>query len=169
MADVKSAERASATSLLFLREAELRQGIELLFFAYRDFVSEADTALAEIGLGRAHHRVLHFVGRSPGMTVGALLGILRITKQSLSRVLSELITQGFVERAAGTQDRRQRILHLTEKGRALESRLFEMQRSRIAKAFRDAGPDAVAGYRRVLKGLISDENRASTLKTIERQ
>lgn len=154
--------------MLFLREPELRQGIELLFFAYRDFVSESDEILQGYGFGRAHHRVLHFVGRSPGMTVGSLLGILRITKQSLSRVLRELIAQGYVEQAPGERDRRQRLLHLTEKGRDLEARLFELQRSRIAKAFRDAGPDAVAGYRRVLKGLINDANRASILKTIER-
>ncbi len=168
MADVKSLDRTPASSLLTLSEPMLRQGIELLFFAYRDFVSEADDALAEIGFGRAHHRVLHFVGRSPGMTVGALLGILRITKQSLSRVLNQLIAEGYVERAEGTKDRRQRLLNLTEKGRALEAKLFEMQRTRIVKAFRDAGPDAVAGYRRVLKGLITEENRASILKTIER-
>src|SRR5919205_3011055 len=92
---------------LFLREDDLRQGIELLFFAYRDFTAEADAILAQFGFGRAHHRVIYFVGRNPSMTVSELLGILRITKQSLSRVLGQLVRQGFIIQKPGSTDRRQ--------------------------------------------------------------
>ncbi|NWH07780.1 MAG: MarR family transcriptional regulator [Alphaproteobacteria bacterium] len=153
MTDIKSIPAPQAASLLFLREEELREGIESFFFAYRDFVSEADALLAESGMGRAHHRALYFIGRKPGITVGELLGVLRITKQSLSRVLKELVAMGLVVQTQGPEDRRQRLLRLTQSGAALEARLFTMQRARIAKAFRDAGPDAVAGFRKVLGGL----------------
>ncbi|MEX2647394.1 MAG: MarR family transcriptional regulator [Alphaproteobacteria bacterium] len=155
MADLKP-----SANPLFLREDELRRGIELLFYAYRDFTGEPDAILAEYGLGRAHHRVLYFVGRHPGMTVSDLLGILKITKQSLNRVLGQLVREGFVERATGARDRRQRLLRLTEKGAALEARLTENQRARIARAYREAGAEAVAGYQRVLLGIVNDEDRA---------
>src|SRR6266478_5856300 len=115
MADVKT-----IANLLFLREEELRQGIELLYYAYRDFTAEPDAMLARYGFGRAHHRVIYFVGRHPEMTVTALLAILRITKQSLSRVLSQLVHQGFIIQRAGQRDRRQRLLELTQKGIELE-------------------------------------------------
>src|SRR3954452_21785144 len=114
-----------------LREDEVRQGIELLFFAYRDFTAEPDAILAQYGFGRAHHRVIHFVGRHPQMTVSELLGILRITKQSLSRVLGHLVHQEFVLQRPGPHDRRQRLLELTPKGQELERRLSEPQRARI--------------------------------------
>src|SRR6516165_6068610 len=104
-------------------EEELRQGIELLFYAYRDFTAEPDAILEEYGFGRAHHRVVHFVGRHPNMTVSELLGILRITKQSLNRVLGQLVRQGFIVQRHGARDRRQRLLELTDKGRELEQRL----------------------------------------------
>ena len=97
---------------LFLREEELRQGIEMLFYAYRDFTAEADAMLAQYGFGRAHHRVIYFVGRNPGMTVSALLAILKITKQSLSRVLSQLVKKGLITQRQGPRDRRQRLLEL---------------------------------------------------------
>jgi DNA-binding MarR family transcriptional regulator len=139
-------------------EDELRQGIELLFFAYRDFTAEPDTILAQYDFGRAHHRVIHFVGRHPQMTVGELLGILRITKQSLSRVLSQLVRQGFIIQRRGAQDRRQRLLDLTPKGRELERQLSEPQRARVANAYRQAGARAVEGFRRVLLGIIADED-----------
>ena len=111
----------------------MRQGIELLFFAYRDFTAEPDAILEQYGFGRAHHRVVHFVGRHPQMTVGELLGILRITKQSLNRVLGQLVRQGFIIQHRGAQDRRQRLLELTESGRELERRLSEPQRARVAR------------------------------------
>jgi DNA-binding MarR family transcriptional regulator len=146
---------------LFLREEALRQAIEMLFFAYRDFTGEADEILAQRGLGRAHHRVIYFVGRYPGMTVSHLLGILRITKQSLSRVLSQLVQEGYIHQAPGETDRRQRLLTLTEKGADLERYLTETQRKRIARAYRAAGPEAVEGFRAVMLGIMSgDEDRA---------
>src|SRR5689334_11985145 len=101
--------------------------IELLFFAYRDFVGDPDDVLAKFGFGRAHHRVLHFVNRNPGMTVAELLDILRITKQSLGRVLKQLIDQGYVEQREGPQDRRQRLLYVTAKGSTLALDLAGLQ------------------------------------------
>lgn len=140
---------------LFLREEELRQGIELLFYAYRDFVSEPDEILEHLGLGRAHHRVIYFVGRHPGMTVSELLSILKITKQSLSRVLRQLVDEGYVEQRPGSEDRRQRLLALTAKGKELEQRLTENQRTRIARAYREAGAEAVEGFRKVMLGIMT--------------
>src|SRR6202162_3751712 len=148
MTDIKSAPDAS-----FLSEEEVRQGIELLFFAYRDFTAEPDEILARYGFGRAHHRVVHFVGRRPQMTVGELLVILRITKQSLNRVLGQLLRQGLIVQHRGAQDRRQRLLELTEKGRELERQLSEPQRDRVGAAYRKAGAQAGDGVRQVLLGL----------------
>jgi DNA-binding MarR family transcriptional regulator len=144
---------------LFLREAELRQAIEMLFFAYRDFTAEPDQILAQYGFGRAHHRVIYFVGRHPGITVSELLAILAITKQSLSRVLGQLVGEGFIEQRPGERDRRQRLLELTDQGRALERRLTENQCSRVARAFREAGAEAVEGFHRVLFNIIDERNR----------
>jgi DNA-binding MarR family transcriptional regulator len=141
-------------------EADMRTAQDLLFFAYRDFTDAADVALAELGLGRAHHRALFFIGRNPGFTVSDLLAILRITKQSLARVLSALIDQGYVSQTPGRSDRRQRLLTLTPAGAALERKLFERQRARLAPAWRDAGPDAVAGFQRVMRGIMDDAARA---------
>jgi DNA-binding MarR family transcriptional regulator len=138
-------------------EDEVRQGIELLFFAYRDFTAEPDAILAQYGFGRAHHRVIHFVGRHPQMTVGELLDILKITKQSLSRVLGQLVQQGFIVQYPGPRDRRQRLLDLTPKGRELERQLSEPQRARVANAYSQAGSRAVEGFRKVLLGIIADE------------
>src|SRR3982750_4125600 len=105
--------------------------IELLFFAYRDFVGDPDRILADYGFGRAHHRVLHFVDRRPGLTIAELLDILKITKQSLNRVLKELIGKGFVESRTGTADRRQRLLFTTPDGHELALRLAQLQSRRI--------------------------------------
>lgn len=154
MADVKT-----SINPLFLRDEELRQGIELLFYAYRDFTAEADEILTEYGFGRAHHRVIYFVGRNPGMTVSDLLAILKITKQSLSRVLGQLVQDGFVIQRPGVRDRRQRLLELTGKGVELERQLTERQRARIAGAYRAAGAEAVEGYRKVMLGLIDEGDR----------
>jgi DNA-binding MarR family transcriptional regulator len=139
----------------FLADEEVRQGIELLFFAYRDFTAEPDAILEHYGFGRAHHRVVHFVGRRPQMTVGDLLVILRITKQSLNRVLGQLVRQGFIVQHRGAQDRRQRLLELTEKGRELERQLSAPQRARVAAAYRKAGAGAVDGFRKVLLNIIA--------------
>lgn len=150
----------SVPNPLFLRDDELRQGIELLFFGYRDFTARADQTLAAYNFGRAHHRVIYFVGRNPGMTVSDLLDILKITKQSLSRVLSQLVREGFIIQRPGTTDRRQRLLSLTDKGAELERRLTEDQRALVARAYKAAGAEAVEGFKKVLLGLINEEDRA---------
>src|SRR5208282_823207 len=147
MTDIKPSAAA-------VREEELRQAMELLYFAYRDFTAEPDAMLARYGFGRAHHRVIYFVGHHPQMSVSDLLGILRITKQSLSRVLGQLVLQGFVIQKPGTSDRRRRLLELTEKGTELERQLSELQRQRIARAYREAGAQAVEGFRKVMTGII---------------
>ena len=151
----------AGSSLLFLREEQMRLAQDMMFFAYRDFTGAADVILDELGLGRAHHRALHFVGRSPGMTVGDLLAILRITKQSLARVLTALVDQGYIAQSPGRSDRRQRLLSLTEAGVALERRLFERQRERLAIAYREAGGPAVEGFRRVMRGIMDADARAT--------
>ena len=155
MTDIKA-----GVNQLFLREEELRTGMELLFYAYREFTAEPDEILAKIGFGRAHHRVIYFVGRHPRITVSELLGILRITKQSLSRVLGELVRQGYIDQTTGVRDRRQRLLELTEKGVDLERELSETQRQRIARAYRMAGAEAVQGFRKVMMGMLDEEDRA---------
>ena len=160
------AETSPGLNPLFLRDEELRRGIELLFYAYRDFTSDPDSLLKQYRFGRAHHRVVHFVGRNPGIPVAQLLGILKITKQSLSRVLSQLVSDGFVRQEKGARDRRQRLLNLTEKGIDLEQQLSRPQRARVARAYREAGEAAVAGYCRVLAGLINDEEREQILTSI---
>jgi len=149
----------------FSDEDAVRDGIELLFFAYRDFTAEPDAILARYGFGRAHHRVIHFVGRRPQMTVSELLGILHITKQSLSRVLSELVGQGFIHQRPGPHDRRQRLLELTDEGRALEREVSEPQRARVAKAYRQAGEPAVEGFRKVLLGIIAEADDRRRFET----
>ncbi|MCB8878996.1 MarR family transcriptional regulator [Acidisoma cellulosilytica] len=150
----------AGAGLLFLREEELRLAQDMLFFAYRDFTHAADEVLDGLELGRAHHRALHFIARMPGMSVSDLLSILGITKQSLSRVLTTLIEQGYVVQAPGRVDRRQRLLSLTAKGAALERQLFERQRDLLLRAYRDAGSTAVEGFRRVLRALTDETGQA---------
>lgn len=148
---------------LYLRDVDLRQAIELLFFGYRDFTGDADRILSEVSLGRAHHRAVYFVGANPGITVGQLLDILRITKQSLSRVLNQLMDDGYIRQDGDIADRRRRCLFLTEKGMQLEAQLTEIQSKRIARAYREAGADAVAGFRTVLHGLINNEDKSKVI------
>lgn len=152
------AERDSET-LLFLTDEQLRRAIEAMFFAYRGFTADPDRILAERGYGRAHHRALHFVQRSPGTTVNNLLAILGVTKQSLNRVLRTLVEDGLVESRIGRTDRRQRNLFLTPDGEALERALSDAQRARMRDAFRQAGPGAVAGFRQVLEHMMDPELR----------
>ncbi|MEQ8734633.1 MAG: MarR family transcriptional regulator [Rhodospirillaceae bacterium] len=152
-------ESKPGTNLLFLRDEDLRQGIELLFFAYKDFTAEADSILAKQSFGRAHHRVIYFVGQYPDMSVSELLGILSITKQSLSRVLRQLVDEGYIQQKPGTTDRRQRLLSLTDKGQDLERLLTSEQRARIAAAYKDAGADAVEGFRKVMLGIMEASAR----------
>jgi DNA-binding MarR family transcriptional regulator len=133
--------------------------VELLFFAYRDFTGDPDAVLEEYGFGRAHHRVLHFVARNPGLTVAELLDILRITKQSLARVLKQLVSEGFVMQRAGDVDRRERRLFLTAKGARLADKLTSLQVQRIEAALRAAGPEADSATRRFLFAMIADGHR----------
>jgi DNA-binding MarR family transcriptional regulator len=140
--------------------------IELLFFAYRDFVSDPDDVLRNIGFGRAHHRVLHFVNRHPGMKVAELLDVLKITKQSLGRVLKELVDQGYVVQKEGENDRRQRLLFVTPKGKALAMRLAGMQTARITRALTELGPGAHDAARRFLIAMIDADDRDSVQRLI---
>ncbi len=142
--------------------------IELLFFAYRNFVSDPDEILQGFGFGRAHHRVLHFVNRHPGMRVTDLLDILRITKQSLGRVLRELVDQGFIDSRAGASDRRQRLLYLTPKGEALTQEFVAIQSRRIRRALEESGGESREVVRRFLVAMIDPEDRSSTEKLIAR-
>jgi DNA-binding MarR family transcriptional regulator len=142
--------------------------IELLFFAYRDFVGDPDEVLSKLAFGRAHHRVLHFVKRNPGMKVADLLDILNITKQSLGRVLKQLVDQGYIVQKEGAQDRRQRLLYATPKGEALSLQLAQLQTERIQRAFGELGPGAHEAARRFLTAMIDDDNRESVLRQIAR-
>lgn len=147
-------------SPLFLREAEIRRGTELLYFGYSHLYRGTDRKLAECGLGRAHHRALYFVARQPDITIGTLLRLLGITKQSLGRVLTELTERGMIESRPGAEDRRQRLLRLTEKGATLEGELFEAIKERLGTAYAQAGQEAVTGFWRVLEQLIPIAERA---------
>lgn len=138
--------------------------IELLFFAYRDFVSDPDELLREYGFGRAHHRVVHFVARNPGISVAELLDILQITKQSLARVLKQLIETGFVQQQQGAQDRRQRLLFATEKGMQLFNKLREPQSRRIRNALQGLDVRDRAGAERFLSYLINEDERSTALR-----
>jgi len=142
--------------------------IELLFFAYRDFVGDPDEVLLKLGFGRAHHRVLHFVNRNPGMKVADLLEILNITKQSLGRVLKQLVDQGYVVQKEGAQDRRQRLLYVTPKGEALALKLANLQTQRINRVFGELGPNAHEAARRFLTSMIDADNRDGVLRLIAR-
>jgi DNA-binding MarR family transcriptional regulator len=142
--------------------------IELLFFAYRDFVGDPDEVLAKFGFGRAHHRVLHFVNRNPGMKVAELLEILKITKQSLGRVLKQLVDQGYVQQKEGASDRRQRLLYVTGKGEALAMKLAGLQTARVAHALAELGPNAHDAACRFLVAMINADNRDEVLRFIAR-
>jgi DNA-binding MarR family transcriptional regulator len=143
--------------------------IELLFFAYRDFVGDPDEVLGKLAFGRAHHRVLHFVNRNPGMTVADLLDILNITKQSLGRVLKQLLDHGYVVQKEGALDRRQRLLYVTAKGGALALKLAGLQTARIKRAFAELGPDAHAAAQRFLTAMIDPDNRDGVLRLVEQR
>ena len=140
--------------------------IELLFYAYRDFVGDADAVLEEFGFGRAHHRVMHFVHRYPGLTVADLLDVLRITKQSLGRVLKQLIDEDYIVQRAGESDKRQRLLFATEKGRALVTKLAGLQTDRINAAIGDLDAAGVDTIRRFLRAMIDAENPDKVLQTV---
>lgn len=149
-----------ATGSLYANEATLRQAIELLFFAYRDFTGDADVLLVRWGFGRAHHRVIYFVRRQPGITVGELLAILRITKQSLARVLNQLVEEGFIVQRTDAGDRRRRRLYLTAEAEALEQTLTERQAVRLAAAWSAAGDAATKGFLDVLRAMIDADGKS---------
>ncbi|MDX2483597.1 MAG: MarR family transcriptional regulator [Pseudodonghicola sp.] len=161
MTAARTAQIHSGESLLFLTDEQLRQGIEAMFFAYRGFTADPDRILADMSYGRAHHRAIHFINRAPGTTVNNLLTILGVTKQSLNRVLRTLIADGLVESRVGNLDKRERHLYLTEAGHELESKLSDAQRARMRAAFRDTGPEAVAGFRKVLEAMMDSDMRRS--------
>ena len=167
MSDGAHSSAVRGDNLLFLTDEQLRQGSEAMFFAYRGFTADPDRILSEMAYGRAHHRAIHFIGRAPGTTVNNLLNILGVTKQSLNRVLRTLISDGLVESRVGRNDKRERHLHLTDEGRALEQKLSDAQRARLRAAFRDAGPEAVAGFRRVLEAMMDPEMHASYVRLRE--
>jgi DNA-binding MarR family transcriptional regulator len=143
-----------APNPLFLRDEELTRGIELLDAAYRSLIAEPDRQLASRGLGRNHRWLLYLVGRHPGTTMVELLSRIQLSKQTLSRLLNDLVAKGLIERQANTRDRRQRLLRLTDAGRELEEVLNGRLRRRLARAYRGAGADAVAGHHQVLLGLV---------------
>lgn len=153
------ASPVSTASPLFLREDEIRRGVELLYFGYTRMTGAIDAHLAEQGLGRAHHRALYFIARQPDLIVSDLLALLAITKQSLGRVLNELIERGMVETRPGARDKRQKQLRLTAEGAALEAELFEALRAKMAAAYVQAGQGSVTGFWQVLEGLIPPEDR----------
>ena len=150
---------AAGASLLFLREEQIRRAQDMFFLAARDLAACSDALLRQSGLGRAHHRALHFIARTPGLTVTDLLSALGVTKQSLARVLGVLTDKGLVRQTQGRADRRQRLLYLTEAGATLERAVFEAQRERLLIAFRDAGGPAVDGFGRVMRGVMGASAR----------
>jgi len=157
MAEGGSSGGQGGESLLFLTDEQLRKGIEAMFFAYRGFTSDPDRILEQHGYGRAHHRAIHFINRTPGTTVNNLLNTLGVTKQSLNRVLRTLIEDGLVDSRVGARDKRERNLYLTEEGATLEAELSTAQRARMRDAYRKAGPEAVAGFRTVLEAMMDPE------------
>ena len=149
------------------RDADLRWDIiEMLFFAYRDFVGDADNELEAFGFGRAHHRVLHFVFRYPGLKVADLLDVLRITKQSLGRVLRQLLDEGYIVQKTGNNDRRQRLLYATPKGEALVAKLAGLQTDRINRALQNVGAAGQDSVRQFLREMIDRDDPDKVLETI---
>src|ERR1700721_1160975 len=160
--DVRGTDRPAAP-----RSGDLRwEIIRLLFFAYRDFVGDADDELEVFGFGRAHHRVMHFVHRYPGLKVADLLDVLRITKQSLGRVLKQLLDEGYIVQRTGNNDRRQRLLFATPKGEALVAKLAGLQTDRITHALRDIGPAGVDTVRQFLRAMIDHDDPDKGLEGI---
>lgn len=159
MTDVFSSSSSSPASAQFLCEDEIRRGVELLYFGYTRLTNAIDQELAKQGLGRAHHRALYFIARQPDLTVGELLKLLAITKQSLGRVLKELHERNLVITKPGRIDRRQKLLRLTDSGSQLEQNLFNQLRERLSSAYASAGQDSVTGFWQVLEGLVPETDR----------
>jgi len=147
---------------------DFKDAIELLFFAYRDFIADPDEILAAHGFGRAHHRVLHFVATNPGMSIADLLDLLRVTKQSLARVLRDLIDEGYVEQRIGEHDRRKRLLFLTDGGHALHGRLIAPQISRFAQVYDLCGAAEFEQWKATTRLLINQDDRAEIDRLVAR-
>jgi DNA-binding MarR family transcriptional regulator len=143
---------------LFLSEKEIRKIIELMFFSYRDFTSEPDALLEKINFGRAHHRVIYFVGKKEKITIKELLSILQITKQSLSRVLNQLVKEKYIILSIG-EDKRTKNLSLTNKGHKLENELSTIQIKKIKNILKDANEDNIDGFKTILYEMIDDKNK----------
>jgi len=152
-----------------VQDSDLVKFVELLFFAYRDFTGDADELLDDLGYGRAHHRVIHFVARHPGLRVADLLDILRITKQSLARVLKQLIDEGFVTQQSGKSDRRERNLYLTRKGLNFADKLSQLQCARIGNAFQSLGPESKQTVEAFLFAMISNKDQAAVAALVEKK
>ncbi|MQY41955.1 MarR family transcriptional regulator [Epibacterium sp. SM1969] len=167
MSEGRSGQFMGSEGLLFLTDEQLRQGIEAMFFAYRGFTADPDRILSKLAYGRAHHRAIHFINRAPGTTVNNLLSLLGVTKQSLNRVLRTLIADGLVESRVGTEDKRERHLYLTEAGKTLEAELSNAQRARMRAAYKEAGPEAVQGFRKVLEAMMDADMRRAYTKLRE--
>jgi DNA-binding MarR family transcriptional regulator len=161
MSDVKFGGTEPDTKALYLSDEALKQGVDMLFSAARNVSAQDGKILAEAGLGRAHARTLYFISRHPGLSVAELLHLLRVTKQSLNRVLSDLLASGFVERRTGAKDKRTRRLHLTGKGADFADAIWNVRRLPIAGAFKAAGQEAVEGFRKVLTVLAGDDRNGT--------
>jgi len=174
MADISATTVNKPRSATAARDSAAEAGepywdlIELLFFAYRDFVGDADEVLEKLGFGRAHHRVLHFVNRNPGMKVADLLDVLKITKQSLGRVLKQLIDEGYIVQREGANDRRQRLLYVSPAGETLATKLAALQTARIGRVLSELGPGAREAARRFLAGMIDADERDRVLRLVGR-
>ncbi len=168
MTDVSQAAlKRPAAAEDILAELPAYDLIELFFFAYRDFVSDPDRILADYGFGRAHHRVLHFVDRQPGLTIAELLDILRITKQSLNRVLKELIEKEFIDSRTGTTDRRQRLLYTTPQGHDLAVKLAKLQTRRIMRALASMPEGARETTSRFFLAMIDADDREHVERIVQ--
>lgn len=161
------ASNPTSASPLFLRETEIRHGIELLIFAHAELMRSGDAILQSQDLGRAHHRALYFIARKPGVAIGELMAFLTVTKQSLGRVLRELEQRELIAREPGQHDRRQILLKLTKKGENLEGELFDALRSRMIASYSDAGPNAVTGFWAVLEQLLPEDRRNQAMDLAE--
>jgi DNA-binding MarR family transcriptional regulator len=164
----KGAANATVTAPLTADDQPEIAFIELLFFAYRDFISDPDAALLSYGFGRAHHRVLHFVNRHPGIRVADLLDILKITKQSLGRVLKQLVDKSFIEQKPGEHDRRQRLLYPTESGRVLALRLIDLQARRLRQSLASLSPAEREGAEKFLRRIVDQHERDKVARLIGR-
>ena len=142
----------------FLNDKEVRKVIELLFFAYRDFTSGPDKILEKINFGRAHHRVIYFVGKKNHITIKELLNVLKITKQSLSRVLNQLVSEKFIIVSTGI-DKRTKKLSLTDKGKKLENELSTIQIKKIREVINKFSEENINGFKKILHEMIEENNK----------